>query len=125
MTKYLAVPVAAAALLFATAARAGAPPRKTHELVEKGKASYETNCAACHGPQGEGDGAAAAALEPKPKNLATPPLAPTRVYDTLAKGIPGTAMVAFTHLPEDERWALSYYVADLKRGGHEKHGKHE
>ena len=36
----------------------------------KGKASYDQLCASCHGPSGKGDGAAAAALNPKPKDLA-------------------------------------------------------
>lgn len=35
----------------------------------KGKASYDQICAACHGPSGKGDGPAAAALNPKPKDL--------------------------------------------------------
>lgn len=38
-------------------------------VIEEGRKVFETNCAACHGPEGKGDGAAAAALEPKPRNL--------------------------------------------------------
>lgn len=38
-------------------------------VLEEGRKVFETNCAACHGPEGKGDGAAAAALEPKPRNL--------------------------------------------------------
>ncbi len=38
----------------------------------KGKASYDQMCASCHGPAGKGDGAAAAALNPKPKDLTNP-----------------------------------------------------
>lgn len=34
-----------------------------------GKVKYDTLCASCHGATGLGDGAAAAALNPKPKNL--------------------------------------------------------
>jgi mono/diheme cytochrome c family protein len=115
---------AAAMLLLAPAARAAEPPRKTPELVAKGKASFATNCAACHGDKGEGDGAAAAALDPKPRNLATEPLKNgakvTQVFETLAKGIPGTAMIGFTHLPDEERWALAYYVTDLRAGSKSK-----
>lgn len=37
--------------------------------AEKGGALYGQNCAACHGPAGKGDGAAAAALNPKPRDL--------------------------------------------------------
>ena len=38
----------------------------------KGKASYDQMCASCHGSSGKGDGAAAAALNPKPKDLTNP-----------------------------------------------------
>ncbi len=37
--------------------------------AEKGKAQFVQNCAPCHGPAGKGDGAAAAALNPKPRDL--------------------------------------------------------
>ena len=35
----------------------------------KGKASFSQLCASCHGPAGKGDGPAAAALNPKPRDL--------------------------------------------------------
>ncbi|HUL59894.1 MAG TPA: cytochrome c [Anaeromyxobacteraceae bacterium] len=108
----------AAALLAAPAARAADAPKKTPQLVEKGKTSFATNCASCHGPKGEGDGVAAAALKPRPANLLTASFKggakPAQVFETLGKGVPGTAMVAFKHLPEEERWALAYYVTDLR-----------
>lgn len=37
--------------------------------AEKGKAQFVQNCASCHGQAGTGDGAAAAALNPKPRDL--------------------------------------------------------
>jgi mono/diheme cytochrome c family protein len=36
--------------------------------AEKGKVIYQTYCVACHGPQGKGDGPAAASLTKKPAN---------------------------------------------------------
>ncbi|MGI9535283.1 MAG: c-type cytochrome [Thermodesulfobacteriota bacterium] len=38
----------------------------------KGKESYDNICASCHGPGGKGDGVAAAALDPKPRDLSDP-----------------------------------------------------
>jgi mono/diheme cytochrome c family protein len=38
--------------------------------AQKGKALFDQSCAMCHGATGKGDGAAAAALNPKPRNLA-------------------------------------------------------
>jgi len=37
--------------------------------VSKSKAIYDQYCAACHGPTGKGDGPAAGALNPKPRDL--------------------------------------------------------
>jgi len=36
--------------------------------AKAGKAKYDANCVGCHGATGKGDGAAAAALNPKPKD---------------------------------------------------------
>lgn len=36
-----------------------------------GAAFYEANCTSCHGPEGRGDGPAAAGLKPKPADLTT------------------------------------------------------
>jgi mono/diheme cytochrome c family protein len=111
---------AAAAMLFATGARAAEPLKKTPDLVAKGKASYEMNCATCHGDKGLGDGMAAAGLEPKPRNLVTGAfrngVKPAQVFATLEKGIDGTTMISFGHLPAEERWAITYYVLDLRGG---------
>ncbi len=35
----------------------------------KGKATFQQSCSTCHGATGKGDGAAGAALNPKPKDL--------------------------------------------------------
>jgi mono/diheme cytochrome c family protein len=111
---------AAAAVLVAADARAAQPPKKTADLVLKGKASYEMNCASCHGDRGLGDGVAASALEPRPRNLVTGSykngVKPAQVFATLEKGIEGTTMVSFGHLPPEELWAITYYVLDLRGG---------
>ncbi len=115
MTKL--IPIAAAAFLLAAVARAAEPPKKTPELVAKGQASFAKYCATCHGPKGEGDGPAAKALKPKPRNFVTEPLKNpkvTGVYETLSNGVKGTAMMPFKHLSDEDRWALSYYVLSLK-----------
>ena len=50
-TQLMMTLTAAATLLAAPAALAG-PPHKTPELLQKGKASYEMNCASCHAGEG-------------------------------------------------------------------------
>ena len=117
--KTLLIPAlaAAAALLAAPAAWAGDAPKKTPELLEKGKASFAKNCVACHGKTGEGDGPAAKALKPPPENLVTHPMkgGAAEVFGVLATGVKGTGMIAFKHLPEEERWGLAYFVEGLAK----------
>ncbi len=117
MSNSIRFAISAAALLWATGAVAAAP-KKTAELVARGKASYEMNCASCHGDKGLGDGVAGAALQPKPRNLVADKFKQgtkaEQVFATIAKGVDGTTMVPFGFLPEDERWALAYYVLELR-----------
>jgi mono/diheme cytochrome c family protein len=122
-SRIITILAASAALLFAFSARA-ADPKKTPELVAKGKASYETNCTACHGAKGLGDGEAGAALDPKPRNLVSEKFKmgtkPAQVHEMLKKGIDGTTMVSFGHLADEELWGLTYYVLDLRTAGAKK-----
>lgn len=124
-TLRLVIPsLAAAVTLVAATTRAAEPPKKTPALVEQGKAAFATNCAACHGERGEGDGVAAATLTPRPRNLVVDPLkhgakAP-QLFQTISTGVPGTAMVGFSHLSEQERWGLAWFVEDLRGTGKAK-----
>lgn len=45
------------------------PLRADATTLALGRKLYAENCAACHGPQGQGDGAAAKSLSPPPANL--------------------------------------------------------
>lgn len=53
-----------AAAVSATSAKPGVTPA----MLEKGRAIYKANCIACHGDGGKGDGAAAGALKPPPRD---------------------------------------------------------
>jgi caa(3)-type oxidase subunit IV len=95
------------------------------ELVARGKELYVLNCASCHGNEGKGDGPAAAALVPHPRNFTD--LAgwkngrkPTMVFKTLKEGIPGSSMASFATLPSDDRWALTHYVVSLNAAAPDK-----
>ena len=46
------------------------PAAATAADAEAGNALFQINCMTCHGPTGQGDGPLAAALDPKPRNLA-------------------------------------------------------
>jgi len=56
----------------------------------KGKEKYNQICASCHGQGGKGDGPAAAALDPKPRNLSDPKYVSTisdeQIFKTVKEG---------------------------------------
>ena len=97
------------------------PPKVTPALLEKGKTVYVTYCQTCHGMKGEGDGPMGTYLNPKPRNFLTETFKqgnkPEQIFQTLGKGVPGSAMVAFVNLPEEDRWALAHYVGELRKQG--------
>jgi mono/diheme cytochrome c family protein len=103
---------------------AGAPSKfkkawePTPELVAHGKGLFEAQCTACHGANGGGDGPAASALNPKPRNFHLADgwkngRKPSQIFKTLKEGIAGGAMASFAGVPEADRWAMSHYVATL------------
>ncbi len=59
---------------------------KPADLVA-GKAKFDQICATCHGATGKGDGAAAAALNPKPRNFQDVAYMSKRTDDQLRKVI--------------------------------------
>ena len=71
----------------------------------EGKAVYEIRCAPCHGSAGTGDGPAAAALEPKPRNFRDPTFWRGRTQAslrlTVEQGRPGTMMSPFKGVLSD------------------------
>ncbi len=90
----------------------------TPALLTKGKELFSVQCIACHGEHGKGDGPAASALKPPPRNFILSEgwkngRKPSQVFKTLKEGISGSAMSSFATLPPDDRWALSHYVLSL------------
>ena len=85
--------------------------------LAQGQKAYQMYCASCHGPKGEGDGPAAGALKPPPRNLIIGDWqkggSSIELYKTLNKGIEGTSMVSFSYLSKEDRWALVHYIRSL------------
>ncbi len=98
---------------------AAAGSAETKGDAAKGKVSFENTCVACHGPQGKGDGPAAAALDPKPKNLSDAQLLSTQTDDFIFKVISeGGASVGLSPmmapwggvLSEQDIWNVVAYI---------------
>ncbi len=94
---------------------------ETEQAVVEGKVIYEERCGFCHGLEGEGDGAVADYLFPRPRDFTQGAFklhstasgeAPTDedLYRTISAGIPGTSMPSWSTLTPQERWKVLYYI---------------
>ena len=92
-------------------------------LLSRGQDLYTKHCAACHGAVGDGAGEAAYLLYPKPRDftrgqyrlVSTWETVPTDkdLFKTISRGMPGSAMPSWGHLPERDRWSLVHHVKSL------------
>ena len=91
-------------------------PRHTPD-VARGAALFSEQCTSCHGITGHGDGIAAKGMDPPPADFLDRDRMGKRsafgLYNTVTLGVQGTPMRAFGELPDDDRWALAFYVASL------------
>jgi mono/diheme cytochrome c family protein len=99
--------------------QAHAAPVSSLERISAGEKLFSTNCATCHGARGAGDGPAAIALNPKPRNLQTEPFKggtePAKIFATISNGLKGTNMPGFSQIAEDDRWNLTLFVKSLRK----------
>ncbi len=101
----------------------GKKPKTSKVLFSQGEALYQKQCAVCHGPRGGADGKAAYLLSPKPRDflrdkfrlVSTTNMDATDedIFETITRGMLGSAMPPWGHLAENDRWALVYYVRYL------------
>ena len=102
-----------------TARFASNPVPDTKDSWDAGRATYQKNCAICHGPQAQGDGPAAFTLNPRPFNLQVhvPLHAPGEAFFWISDGVAGTAMPSWKDtLSEPERWQLVRFLYALAAG---------
>jgi cytochrome c oxidase cbb3-type subunit I/II len=103
----------------------GPPPAASAEIVAHGKDVWQTaKCWECHGQTGKGDGEKAAGLKDdfgfpiRPADLTSGQFksgpSVQDIFRTMSTGLSGTPMPSFRDsLPEEDRWALAYYVLSL------------
>ncbi|RYX93855.1 MAG: c-type cytochrome [Comamonadaceae bacterium] len=91
---------------------------KTAPDLANGARLFAANCAACHGVTGKGDGPLAKGMDPEPSNFHEEDRMKQRsiygLYNTIALGVKGTPMRAWTELPEADRWALAFFVSAMR-----------
>jgi mono/diheme cytochrome c family protein len=98
------------------------------DRLRQGAAAFKRRCAGCHGEAGDGNGVAAAYLQPRPRDYrpgvfkftSTPYGAkPTRtdLERIVVYGAKGTSMPAFRWLPDEELQALIDFVMVLSYRG--------
>lgn len=89
------------------------------DVVKYGEGVYKANCAMCHGDKGLGDGAAGAALNPKPRNFVEGQWKvggdSISLFKTVSGGIPGTSMPGFTQIKVSDRWALVQFIRSITK----------
>jgi mono/diheme cytochrome c family protein len=88
-------------------------PEKSFDL---GKKAVETNCTPCHGPDGKGNGPAAAALNPKPADWTSEKVkkeADGELFWKISNG--RGAMPPWKQLPEKDRWQIVNYIRELQK----------
>jgi len=95
----------------------------TDSILARGKALFAKQCAICHGDQGDGAGKFAYLMNPRPRNLqqgnfklaTTQNQVPTEedLLRTISRGMPGSAMPPWAHLPLSDLQALARYVKQI------------
>lgn len=95
-------------MLFTTLSLCSLSYQSNAADAKAGGSTFGQYCAACHGPQGAGDGPAAAAMNPKPKNLTQNKLSDAELKKVIEKG--GTSVGLSTSMPA---WGAILKPADI------------
>ncbi|NOT01447.1 MAG: c-type cytochrome [Phycisphaerales bacterium] len=107
--------------------QAAAAASSADPLAARGATLFAKYCSICHGDQGDGAGKFAYLMNPRPRNLQQGnfKLATTRnqipsdddLLQTISRGMPGSAMPPWGHLPATDLRALVTLVRQLHVGG--------
>jgi high-affinity iron transporter len=87
--------------------------------IAAGRTIFEKTCTSCHGPRGQGDGPAAASLNPKPPAIGNAQVmrdrSPALLFRIMSVGVAGTPMAGFaSQLTSDQRWNVVAYLNSLR-----------
>ncbi len=93
------------------------PIAPTAQALEHGKMLYDTDCAACHGASGRGDGPVAHLLRTAPPDMTVPPSAARAdgyIYTVIRYGVGKMPALGDAMAPY-ERWEVVHYVRSLQQ----------
>ena len=83
------------------------------------KTAQPVACTMCHGDKGDGQGLMGAALVPPPRNFTCGAmmrdLPDGQLFWIIKNGSPGTGMIAFPGLPDEQVWQLIHYIRSLAK----------
>ena len=83
------------------------------------KTAQPVACVMCHGEQGDGKGLMGAALVPSPRNFTCgvmmKDIPDGQLFWVIKNGSPGTGMMAFGGLPDEQVWQLIHYIRSLAK----------
>ena len=83
------------------------------------KTAQPVACAMCHGDQGNGQGFMGAALIPPPRNFTCSAMMKNipdgQLFWIIKNGSPGTGMMSFAGLPDEQVWQLIHYIRSLAK----------
>ena len=91
-------------------------PRLTGEaerFARRGAEVFAHNCAGCHGPAGRGDGPAAVALVPAPRDFTSAQISDRRLSESLWNGLPGSSMPPWNDFATADLRGLVAYLKSL------------
>lgn len=99
------------------------PLKDSAEIVEKGKALYQSkaqpSCTMCHGVNGDGLGNLGQGMKPAPRNFTCPKIMGSlpdgQLFWIIKKGSKNTGMPPFKNLSDDEIWQLVHYIRQFSK----------
>jgi cytochrome c553 len=98
------------------------PLRNEPRFVKKGKVLSHIKakpiaCKQCHGMEGNGQGAMAPNLNPKPRNFTCQQtmeqISDGQLFWIIKNGSKGSSMPSYTHLSDRKIWQLIHYIRSL------------
>jgi len=85
-----------------------------------GRKIFLMQCSACHGVNADGKGEAGVGLNPLPTDFTDHNLmndfSPFQAYNVIQTGIPGTSMISYAQLTDEEVWNLAFYINSVSYG---------